>query len=196
MEIWKDIPGFEGRYQASTEGRIKSLLRKNPTIWDAKTSNWERPMLKLRDVNDKIHNMTHYTYIAITFLGLIPNGRDTTIHHIDGNPRNNRLDNLQIVTHRYNCTVDRKGFKNDLHNIYEEALIIMVHKKLMNFGKFKDIEFTKRFRDYIIENEKDLPKDKLNIVAYVCNKLGDFECNQYKSRKKLKYRIRLYQEQQ
>jgi hypothetical protein len=26
-EIWKDIPGYEGKYQASTEGRIKSLKR-------------------------------------------------------------------------------------------------------------------------------------------------------------------------
>jgi len=24
-EVWKDIPGYEGRYQASTEGRIRSL---------------------------------------------------------------------------------------------------------------------------------------------------------------------------
>ncbi|MGC8718421.1 MAG: NUMOD4 domain-containing protein [Thermodesulforhabdaceae bacterium] len=27
-EIWKDIPGYEGRYQASNLGRIKSLKRK------------------------------------------------------------------------------------------------------------------------------------------------------------------------
>ena len=26
-EIWKDIPGYEGKYQASSEGRIKSLER-------------------------------------------------------------------------------------------------------------------------------------------------------------------------
>lgn len=28
-EIWKDIPGFEGHYQTSTLGRIKSLDRKD-----------------------------------------------------------------------------------------------------------------------------------------------------------------------
>ena len=27
-EIWKDIPGYEGKYQASSEGRIRSLTRK------------------------------------------------------------------------------------------------------------------------------------------------------------------------
>ena len=27
-EQWRDIPGYEGRYQASTDGRIKSLSRK------------------------------------------------------------------------------------------------------------------------------------------------------------------------
>lgn len=31
-EIWKDIPGYEGLYQASTEGRIKSLPRKKRHI--------------------------------------------------------------------------------------------------------------------------------------------------------------------
>ena len=29
-EIWKDIPGFEGYYQVSTEGRVKRLSRKIP----------------------------------------------------------------------------------------------------------------------------------------------------------------------
>jgi hypothetical protein len=31
MEHWKDIPGFEGKYQASTEGRIKSLAKSYKT---------------------------------------------------------------------------------------------------------------------------------------------------------------------
>ena len=30
IEIWKDIPGYEGRYQVSTEGRIRSLDRRVP----------------------------------------------------------------------------------------------------------------------------------------------------------------------
>ena len=44
MEVWKDIPGYEGKYQVSNKGRVKSLSRK-----DAKGQSLPERILKLQD---------------------------------------------------------------------------------------------------------------------------------------------------
>lgn len=99
-EIWKDIPGFEGYYQASNFGRIKSL----GTITKYKPK--ER-ILKLAKSNAgylRVHIGHHYNrrtwnvhrLIAITFIPNPLNKKE--VNHIDGDTTNNKVDNLEWVT--------------------------------------------------------------------------------------------------
>ena len=44
----------------------------------------------------------------MSFLGHNPCGFDTVVDHIDNNPMNNKLNNLQLISHRENCSKDRK----------------------------------------------------------------------------------------
>jgi len=109
MEIWKDIPGYEGIYQASNFGNVKSLnyLRsKKERI--LKPSNNGYLFVNLCNKGKKITHTIH-SIIAMTFDGHIPNGMNAVIDHIDNDPLNNHSDNLRITTNRENTSKDRKG---------------------------------------------------------------------------------------
>lgn len=119
-EIWKDIPGYEGIYQVSDQGRVRSLERvvvksdgrsqlvracviKTPAnkqgyllcgLWKAK----ER-------VNYHVHQL-----VAMAFLNHIPCGHTVVVDHINNIKTDNRLANLQLISPRYNVSKDlRKG---------------------------------------------------------------------------------------
>lgn len=102
MEIWKDIKGYEGRYQVSTLGRIKSLvsyfgthekIMKGQPVW----TGYLRVCL-VKDGKSKMH--TIHRVVAETF---IPNPQNKPIvNHIDGDITNNCVDNLEWVTFKEN----------------------------------------------------------------------------------------------
>lgn len=102
-EIWRDIPGYEGRYQASTLGRIRSLdryvrcstggvgirLHKGRILRPAGQSS--DPHLRVV-LGKKAPSSLVHVLVATTFLGPRPAGCD--VRHLDGDPLNNRVDNL------------------------------------------------------------------------------------------------------
>lgn len=103
MEVWKDIPGKEGRYQASNLGRVRSL----PRVERRRTSHgsmadyfYQGKILSTRakgcgHLNVTIDNKTLLTHrlVLMTFVG--PPGPGQECLHIDGNPANNKLENLR-----------------------------------------------------------------------------------------------------
>jgi hypothetical protein len=106
-EEWKDIPGYEGRYQASTHGRVRSLdrtiYRKHAhggyATWDYKGRVLRQGLRKDGHLNvnlgeyntKKVHRL-----VLETFVGPCPQGKECL--HKDGMPENNRLDNLHWGT--------------------------------------------------------------------------------------------------
>lgn len=119
-EVWKDIPGFEGSYQASNMGRIKSLDRviQHPRIHSqfikgkmlsqsvAKNQNQKtkEPMIDLRTALT-VENVTHYVnvrrLIYKTFIDpRLDHKKDKRyVINRDGDGYNNRPENLKAVTH-------------------------------------------------------------------------------------------------
>ena len=112
MEEWKDIPNYEGCYQASTEGRIKSLARTVNTGFGGKREVNERILSPSSAQNNKyrmvglsngtIRMFTVHQLVAITFLGHVPDRYNLAVDHINENRYDNRLANLQIITHKEN----------------------------------------------------------------------------------------------
>lgn len=116
-EIWKDIPGYEGRYQASTEGRIRGANRVQ-IVCDKNGRSYRRnvkgrvlstcpgsngyPYVGLRETqnakNARFQPVHHL--IALTFLGKRPKGK--VVCHSDGDRENNRLGNLRYDTQMEN----------------------------------------------------------------------------------------------
>lgn len=106
IEIWKDIPSYEGYYQASNLGKIKSLkriiMRK-----DGKPYLQKEQLLKPgRNRKGYLHcnltknfkqtNISVHRLVAITFIDN-PNNLPQ-INHIDGNKENNSVDNLEWIS--------------------------------------------------------------------------------------------------
>ena len=121
-EVWKDIPGFEEYYQASSLGRIRSLTR---TISTPRFSrrHYEGQlialtfntgsgylMVGLRKAGVNSNNLVH-VLVARTFMGLPPKGM--TVNHNDGNKLNNRPDNLTYLTQSDN---NKHAFSTGLAN--------------------------------------------------------------------------------
>jgi len=110
-ELWKDITGYEGLYQVSNFGRVRSLDR----IVVRSTSNYIQKMciLKLsikksgylqvglsKDSNSKgylVHRL-----VAQEFLGLLINDASKIVNHINYDKIDNRFNNLEITSVREN----------------------------------------------------------------------------------------------
>lgn len=94
-EIWKDIDGFDGRYQVSTWGRVRSLKGILKPYENAKG------YLKIGlTKNGKCHKKRVNRLVAIAF---IPNpDNKPQVDHIDGNKQNNSITNLRWVTNNEN----------------------------------------------------------------------------------------------
>ena len=96
MEIWKDIPGYEGRYQVSNEGRVKSFARKEPTIMSQKI---DRGYARVGLRHKSSREQTHYAIHRLVAEAFIPNpGNKPVVNHLDGCKTNNYATNLEWAT--------------------------------------------------------------------------------------------------
>jgi hypothetical protein len=104
MEQWKDIPGLEGFYQASTEGRIRSIDRivkqrnngtqyKRGKILSPAISGIGYCVCALSKENKLVSYPVH-RLIAMTWLGFPPPNM-YEVNHLDGNKQNNNYLNLE-----------------------------------------------------------------------------------------------------
>jgi hypothetical protein len=119
IEIWKDIIGFEGHYQVSNLGRIKSLERILTTKIGRRLTVKEK-ILKIflsrqsyqlicLALNDEKFPKQVHTIVAEAFLIKKPNSE---VNHIDGNRLNNHVSNLEYVTHLENINHRERSNKN------------------------------------------------------------------------------------
>jgi hypothetical protein len=102
-ETWLSIPGYEGLYEASTYGQIRRIGYTSK-FWNGRVGH----VLKSHDVNEwghqsvslsrdgKVKQLLVHRLVKETFTGPCPPGQE--VRHLDGNPRNNRLDNLVYGT--------------------------------------------------------------------------------------------------
>lgn len=134
-EFWKDIKGYEGLYQASNLGRIRSYYKhnyrdKNGAVISQTTFKYIKPIqtsrtnqyYKVTLTKNKIQKqMRLHRVIATTF---IPNPYNKKqVNHMDGNKQNNRVDNLEWCTCKENVN---HAYDN---NLRKHKIVKMINPK-------------------------------------------------------------------
>ena len=128
-EIWRDIPEFEGYYEISNLGRVKTKAR---NIKKFLKYNYHNQPIKERIIKQrltqgypsvslwkdrKLYNKTLHRLLAKAF---IPNPNNyPVVNHIDGNKLNNSLDNLEWCTHQHNTN---EAYRLGLNNISKKQI--------------------------------------------------------------------------
>lgn len=122
IEIWKEVSGYEGKYEASTLGRIKSMSRKikrkrgffisKELILKLSINSSGYEYLNLC-LEGKVMKYKVHQLVAMAFLNHVPNKMALVVNHKNSVRNDNRLDNLEIVTQRENsCNKNIKTTSN------------------------------------------------------------------------------------
>jgi hypothetical protein len=112
IEIWKPLKDYEGLYEVSNMGRVRSLIKRGnakqkirKTGFDIRTGYITVQLTK----NNKPLTKRVHRFVAETF---VPNPMNKpVVNHIDGNKKNNKGSNLEWMTYSENTL---HSFKNGL----------------------------------------------------------------------------------
>lgn len=143
QEVWKNIPGYEGIYQVSNIGNVKSFKRYDGKLLTPQIRSGYysvRLYFNLQYKHVKVHQL-----VAMSFLGYVRNGlQDIVVDHINDNKLDNQLENLQLITQRYNASKSRVNnsgltgvYKNKYNNFRAQ---IKINSKQIHLGYFKTKE--------------------------------------------------------
>lgn len=101
MQVWKQVKGYEGLYEVSNFGNVKSLARfgTKGKIMNARDNGKGYYRIKLTK-NNKEKMMMLHRIIAEAFIPNVENKR--CVNHINGIKTDNRIENLEWCTHSEN----------------------------------------------------------------------------------------------
>lgn len=131
LEVWKPIPGYEGIYDASNLGNVRSAPGKTTTdkrgtrLWKTRvlkqksnTGRGDRIVTLWKDGSPRCWLVSRL--VASAWIG--QPSKDMTVNHINGNPLDNRPENLEWVTRGDNI---RHGFRTGLYAARQKKVTLI-----------------------------------------------------------------------
>ena len=167
-EVWRDIENYEGLYQISNFGRVKSLHYEREKI--LKLSNAKDGYLQITLQNKGGKSFQIHRLVANAF---IPNPNNfSQVNHIDENKKNNKAKNLEWCTPLYNIRygngikkrainrgtsvigVDEEGSEVQFYSLteagrngFDSSAVLKCCKGIRNHHKGHSWKFTKKTED-------------------------------------------------
>ncbi|MCE2377891.1 HNH endonuclease [Staphylococcus haemolyticus] len=178
-EEWRDVVGYEGIYEVSKKGRIRTHKYKTTYTKKHGVRHWKQRYLKDKTSNGRdvrvalwkdgkpkyylVHRL-----VAKAFIPVVKN--KNCINHIDGNPKNNNVENLEWCNH----------LENNMHALETGLTTTNMAVKLINH---LDIEY-----EFISMSRASafLGRNKGYVSSRLknnCSKLTDVNGNKYKVEK-------------
>lgn len=162
-EEWRDIPGWEGYYQVSNLGQVRSLHTSPPTIMTPSKHRDGYGKLNLR----RAKTYHPHTLVALAFLGPRPGG--AIIDHKDQDHTNHKADNLRYIS-ATESNQNRKPYRKSrqhsgvdcvhMHGLggyYARTTNRSVRRRL---GRYGTIEEARKAVDYFRDIVKSVRKAK------------------------------------
>ena len=152
-ELFKDIPSYEGIYQVSNLGRVKSLertIKRTSSPMVIKNRILKQPIdyygynvvsLK-KDNNLKTYQV--HRLVAMAFLNHTPCGMTLVVDHINNIKTDNKLDNIQLITQRENVSKDKVNKDSKYTGAYKSRTLgkwfssININGKTVHLGTFNN----------------------------------------------------------
>ena len=106
MEQWKDIKGYEGKYQISNYGEVRSLSKwsKGKILKGGQCGNPGPYRFVCLVGSGRKDIKNHYIHRLVAQAFIENPNNFTEVNHKDGNTLNNNVDNLEWCSHKYNMT--------------------------------------------------------------------------------------------
>ena len=136
-EIWKDIKGYEGLYQISTNGDIKRVWKSKETICKPSLDSNGYKQITLTK-NKKRKSYKIHKLVAITFINNKNNYKE--INHKDENKLNNNVNNLEWCTRKYNCNYGNRNYKCTRHRIHKVGQYDLQNNLINTYSSLQDAE--------------------------------------------------------
>ena len=159
-EIWKDVPGFEGLYQASTEGNIRSLNYNGTRgrIQNLKRKENKKGYYRVVLCN-KDHKKKEYQWGRVIALTFIPNPENKPeITYIDKDKTNNKPENIKWATYR---EISMENLE-DKHIIYD-GKSFRNEKEMAKYYNISETNYRRRKqRGWSVEETLSIPVNKSN----------------------------------
>lgn len=158
LEIWKDIPTYEGLYKVSNKGNILNVIRNKKLSLCPGTNGYLRVTLCN---NGKKYYRVHQL-VGMAFLCHNINDKKYIIDHKNNVKDDNNVDNLQIITQRENTSKDRKNKTSKYTGVcYHKKgkkfrASITINKKNKHLGFFEnEYDAHLKYQEYLnkIDNE-------------------------------------------
>lgn len=150
IEEWRDAPGYDGFYQVSSVGRVRSWKkyrsnrRKKPRLLKPDLNTWGYKYVILYKNQKGNHELIH-RLVAKAFIENPLN--KLQVNHIDGDRENNCVENLEWVTNKENSAhahelglIDNRGVKNGQSKLTREDVLDIRNAYRLGCFSYRDFE--------------------------------------------------------